>query len=148
MSALTTIFMRHGEKPNRGFPGPGLTSEGHDDGESLVIRGWQRAGAWAALFGAGLGGTDYPSPGAVYAADPKKGNDDRSKRPLETASPLTARLGLEPILRFGVGEEAALVADLIALSGVALVFWEHKAITASIIPGLLGDQPLPGVPLK
>jgi hypothetical protein len=37
----------------------------------LVIRGWQRAGAWSALFGAGLGGTDFPRPEVIYAADPR-----------------------------------------------------------------------------
>ena len=59
MSALTIYFIRHAEKPNGQWPGPGLTVEGTKDAKSLIIRGWQRAGAWATLFGAGLGQPDY-----------------------------------------------------------------------------------------
>ena len=70
MPALTLLIIRHAEKPGENWPGPGLTIEGTPDDKSLVIRGWQRAGAWAALFGAGLGGTDYPAPAAIYAANP------------------------------------------------------------------------------
>jgi hypothetical protein len=70
MSALTLMIIRHAEKPKEEWPGPGLTIEGSPDGKSLVIRGWQRAGGWSALFGAGLGGTDFPRPDVFYAADP------------------------------------------------------------------------------
>jgi hypothetical protein len=54
MKALTLFIIRHAEKPDVKQPalGPGLTDSGEDDTESLVIRGWQRAGAWASLFGA------------------------------------------------------------------------------------------------
>jgi hypothetical protein len=69
MSALTLMIIRHAEKPKEEWPGPGLTIEGSPDPKSLVIRGWQRAGAWSALFGAGLGGTDFPRPDVIYAAD-------------------------------------------------------------------------------
>ena len=148
MSALTIILVRHAEKPGGDFPGPGLTIDGEDSGKSLVVRGWQRAGAWAGLFGTGFGGAEYPRPTIVYAANPDAGGDDSSHRPLETATPLAARLGVEIVQRFGVGEEAGLVADIVRLTGVVVVFWEHKAITADIIPRLRGDQPLPGVPEK
>lgn len=70
MSALTILIIRHAEKPGENWPGPGLTEDGQKDKESLVIRGWQRVGAWAALFGAGLGGTQYPAPQVIYAANP------------------------------------------------------------------------------
>ena len=71
VSALTILIIRHAEKPGEAWPGPGLKPDGTPDKESLVIRGWQRAGSWAALFGAGLGGADYPQPAVIYAADPK-----------------------------------------------------------------------------
>ena len=43
--ALTILIIRHAEKPDEAWPGPGLTEQGENDTESLVIRGWQRAGA-------------------------------------------------------------------------------------------------------
>ena len=54
LSDLTMLIIRHAEKPLRDWPGPGLTAAGDQDDKSLVIRGWQRAGAWTALFGASL----------------------------------------------------------------------------------------------
>ena len=47
---------KHGEI----WPGPGLTREGKEDDRSLLIRGWERAGAWAALFGTLIGADVYP----------------------------------------------------------------------------------------
>jgi hypothetical protein len=70
MSSLTILIIRHAEKPDEDWPGPGFTDKGQEDSESLVIRGWQCAGAWTALFGAGLGGDDFPTPQVVYAATP------------------------------------------------------------------------------
>jgi hypothetical protein len=131
MDALTLLIIRHAEKPDGAFPGPGLTDQGDKDKESLVIRGWQRAGAWAALFGAGLGGSDYPAPGIVYAATPASG---QSQRPFETALPLSARLGPAPDVGFGKGQEAALMAEVLQQSGVVLISWEHKAVIADILP--------------
>ena len=137
--ALTLLIIRHAEKPDDAWPGPGLTTSGEADKESLVIRGWQRAGAWAALFGAGLGGADYPKPQAIYAATP--GSDDRlnhgpSRRPYETIVPLAARLGVNPNTQIAKGEEDKLAATLLALDGVALVAWEHEAIIGDLLPRL------------
>jgi hypothetical protein len=73
---LSILIIRHAEKPDwpevekPDWPGPGLKANGSTDPNSLVVRGWQRAGAWSALFGAGLGGLDYPQPETIYAADP------------------------------------------------------------------------------
>ena len=54
--------------------------------------------------------------------------------PAETVSALAARLGRKPVLTFAKGQEDALTAKLLTLSGVALLAWEHKAIIANIIP--------------
>lgn len=69
----TILIIHHAEKPNdpkAPWPGDGFTEQGGVDDKSLVIRGWQRAGSWAALFGTGLGGDDFPQPSAIYAAGP------------------------------------------------------------------------------
>jgi hypothetical protein len=159
MNALTLYIIRHAEKPDKTLPdlGPGLTHKGKEDPESLVIMGWQRAGAWTALFGAGLGGSDYAKAQAVYAANPdspkgdgaKDGStkDDKvSRRPYETVLSLAERVGLDkPNISFGKGQEQGLVDALLDLSGVVLVAWEHKAIISDILPKLpvknKGDLP-------
>jgi hypothetical protein len=149
MSALSVLIIRHAEKPGESWPGPGLTSDGSEDRTSLVIRGWQRAGSWAALFGAGFGGNDFPQPSAIYAADPNVADsDETSQRPFETITPLASRLNAAPIAKYGVGQEAELVAEISGLTGVVLLCWEHKAIGKAILPALAGSQILPGMPKK
>lgn len=132
MPSLTLLIIRHAEKPDGAWPGPGLTDSGAPDVDSLVIRGWQRAGSWAALFGARLGGTDYPAPAAIYAADPRP--PGVSKRPAETVSAVAARLNLQTNVTYAKGREKDLVKALLGLSGVVLVGWEHEAIVQSIVP--------------
>jgi hypothetical protein len=149
MSALTILIIRHAEKPGESWPGPGFKPDGTSDGKSLVIRGWQRAGAWSALFGGCLGGADFPQPTAIYAANPTStAGDDPSQRPFQTIKPLAARLTLTPIVKFSLGAEQDLVAEILGLAGVVLVSWEHKAIAKTILPAIAGAQALPGMPKK
>jgi hypothetical protein len=141
MKALTLFIIRHAEKPDKNQPalGPGLTDSGQVDKESLVIRGWERAGAWASLFGASLGGSDYPAPGVIFAATPgaSDGQDDGpSNRPAETISALAARLKLTADESIPKGKESKLVKKLNESEGVVLVCWEHKSIITGILPGL------------
>ena len=146
---LTLLIIRHAEKPDEAWPGPGLAPEGSPDKKSLAVRGWERAGSWSALLGAGLGGVDFPQPAVIYAADPRaETGDEPSQRPYETIRPLAARLGLKPITTYAVGQEPALAAELTALSGVVLVCWEHKAIVTTLLPALVGEQRIDGLPQK
>lgn len=153
MSALVVLIIRHAEKPHEAWPGPGLTIDGSPDEKSLVVRGWQRAGAWAALLGADLNPDEYPKPSVIYAARP--GDDQQapadkqpSKRSLETVRPLADRLQLSPIVKWGQEDGERLVSEVAGLTGVVLICWEHKLIGSSIVPALLGNQTLPGVPAK
>ncbi|WP_375780585.1 histidine phosphatase family protein [Bradyrhizobium sp. ma5] len=135
MDALTLFIIRHAEKPDDGWPRPGFTADGVSDTESLVLRGWQRAGAWAALFGTDLAKGDYARPDAIYAATPgTTPNRGPSSRPAETIVALAARLGATPNEDFGKGHEPALIKALLALNGVVLLCWEHKAIIADVLP--------------
>jgi hypothetical protein len=150
MSSLTIMLARHAEKPGGAFPGEGLTYEGKPDEKSLVVRGWQRAGAWAGLFSQGEARGDYPPPNVIYAAKPKAVSEGASfsHRPWETAVPVAKRLHLDPNTSYGVSQEADLIKEIVKLTGVVLVFWEHKAIVEEIVPALLKKQVLPGVPTK
>ena len=150
MTAVTLFIIRHAEKPDDKQPqlGPGLMENGTVDTESLVIRGWQRAGAWDSLFGAGLGGKDYPPPARIYAATPGTAgepNQGPSRRPAETIAPLAARLGLTADVSIAKGDEKPLVDKVLEHDGVVLVCWEHKAIVDTILPKLpvsnSGDLP-------
>lgn len=148
MGATTLFIIRHGEKPVPGDPSPGLTPSGSADPTCLTIRGWQRAGAWAALFGAAAG-EDYPMPTLVYASDPSRSPEDGppSQRPYQTVVPLSAKLGKGTQAHFAQGEEAALAADIAQREGVMLVAWEHKRIMSDLLPHLLHPG-LPGVPTR
>src|SRR5215471_14543951 len=137
MSALTILIIRHAEKPHESWPGPGLTDEGVPDKKSLVIRGWQRAGSWSALFGAGLCGLDYPRPALIFAANPDATTgEEPSQRSFETVTPLAFRLGLKINKTYAVGREADLVSDIVRQTGVVLVALEHKAIVEYILPDI------------
>jgi hypothetical protein len=111
MSNLTLFIIRHAEKPDEAWPGPGLTEDGQADNKSLVIRGWHRAGSWAVLFGGSY--RDFPAPGAIYAASPVSGaGEEVSQRPLQTVRPLAERLHLTPITHSGHGDENRVAADV------------------------------------
>jgi len=155
VSELAILIIRHAEKPGETWPGPGLTVDGAEDKKSLVLRGWQRAGAWAALFGGGRGGAEYPAPAKIYAAKPDKDDEAAdpstadhkpSQRPYETILPLAARLSLAPQADLAKGQEQSLAQKLLAETGVVVVCWEHKAIVGALLPALLAGQQVAGVP--
>jgi hypothetical protein len=151
----TILIIRHAEKPDwpdaqkPDWPGPGLKPDGSADPNSLVVRGWQRAGAWSALFGAGLGGKDYPQPETIYAADPdpKKTapNVEVGQRPYETIIPLAQRLNLTPQKQHHQDDVDGLAKDLVKSTGVVLVSWEHKRIVNFLLRAIVqyGHPSLP-----
>ena len=113
-----------------------LTAKGKKDQSSLVIRGWQRSGAWAALFASGASGADYPRPTVVYAVNPSKPSADDgslSQRPFDTIIPLCERLYIKPVTSFGVGDEDLLLQEVTQLTGVVLICWEHKKMAEAMV---------------
>jgi hypothetical protein len=94
-----------------------------------------------------LGGDDFPQPTTIYGMDPDatKGKDT-SRRPFETISPLAGRLSIKPITKYAMGDESDLVKEIIALTGVVLVCWEHKHIYQKILPAIAKDQDLHNMP--
>jgi hypothetical protein len=147
--SLSILIIRHAEKAGHKWPGPGLTPEGTEDEQSLVVRGWQRAGAWAALFAGEIRGADYARPSMIYAADPTATTgDEPSQRPFQTVIPVAERLNLRIVTDYAVGQELELASLVTSETGVVLISWEHNAITKALLPAIARDQPIKGMPGK
>jgi hypothetical protein len=53
---------------------------------------------------------------------------------------------LSPIVTYALGQESDLAAEIVGLTGVVLVCWEHKAIAGAILPAIVQGQALKGMP--
>lgn len=128
---MSTIFIiRHAEKPQGA--NQGVQESGAQDPESLIPQGWQRAGALATFFGSKDG---LLAPDRIYASAAEKQKlahhdtvGSKSNRPVETITPLAAKLAVKPITKYTVGEEADLVNEIARLNGTTLICWQHEAI--------------------
>jgi len=156
MAPNRIMFIRHGEKPVKGGDAVGVTSKGKEDPKSLIVQGWERAGALGRFFFPRPGGA-APSPlisqpGAVFACkhkdkkDESEGSEDSgSRRPEETVKPLVDLLqasGAEVTFNtdFFRDQEQQAVDAILATEGVVLVSWEHHAIPVMV---KLIDKALP-----
>ncbi|HEX9489176.1 MAG TPA: DUF938 domain-containing protein, partial [Stellaceae bacterium] len=107
---------RHGEKPGEG--------DAH-----LAPKGYQRAGALAALFDAKRNGGAYPAIDALFAAASTR----ESHRPVTTLKPLAGELGVAVDDSYTEKDHARLAAALLGRSydgKVALICWHHGQIPA------------------
>ncbi len=150
--ARVIYITRHAEKPGT-TAGPcsgvsskaeGVDVDGKPDEHSLLVCGWQRAGALATLFApqAGPPRSTVVTPdqlvAPLYTREQMAGY-----RTHETILPLSQLTRVEIEAPYAEGEEPALGAWLsAAASGVALVCWEHTAIPtiASAIPTFPGTR--------
>jgi hypothetical protein len=142
---MRTIFViRHAEKPVGTTKG--IDEHGHADKDSLIVHGWQRAGALAEFFGSKQG---LPAPDRIFASAAGKKSaraaktGSKSKRPMQTVTPLAAKLGQRIDRKYAKSEEAALVKAVTARDGKTLVCWQHEAIPkiAGLILGSLKGVP-------
>jgi hypothetical protein len=121
------MLIRHAERPSADKTIRGVDLTGHKDKESLTVRGWQRAGALVRFFVPLDDGFSHPAlarPRALYAC--KAGPAAPSLRPQNTLVPLSEILTDAPFnCDFYEGEEAALVREVIAGPGPALICWKH-----------------------
>ena len=137
------MLVRHGEKPVE--PPPyGVTEAGEQNGYSLCVRGWERAGALVAFF-AKPSHPAIATPDVIYASATTNDVaiepiDAKSLRPRETVTPLARRLGCPFRTQIPVGDETGLVSALQAETGCVLVAWEHKRIPL-IAAGFIEDPP-------
>jgi hypothetical protein len=141
--AQKIMVIRHGEKPRGSLPPYGVTTDGEQDVNSLLVTGWTRAGALAVLFAPSRGplqSTELAAPQHVFA-----GADDAgalSKRPFETVSVVAQKLSLTANTTYAVGQETQLAQAVIACEGVVLIGWEHKHIPL-IANAILGNPSAP-----
>jgi hypothetical protein len=145
------MIIRHGEKPpkNPGKKGPfDIKEDGEPgNGKSLIVQGWQRAGALNAFFApysSTPANSQISKPDYIYAASPNQ----ESQRPCETVTPLAGWLGYaQGSPQFNVdytigGGEAAMVGSVLALSGVVLICWEHDNIMPNIMGAINSKVPI------
>ena len=148
---MTTILLiRHAEKPDGEYQG--VNELGVNDAESLIPQGWQRAGALVVFF---AGQSGLPIPDQIYVSAPDKEKvaphvkiGSKSNRPIETVTPLAAKLNKTPIQTFSKGDEADLVDAIVKLDGTSLVCWQHESIPqiAELIMGSSAGIPSPWPP--
>jgi len=119
------MFVRHGEKPSDHGAPHGINHHGEHDNHSLSVRGWMRAGALAGLLAHVPLGTHprIAPPKRVLATKPSM--DAKSRREIDTASPIARRLDLNVDDNHGHGEEDALLSDILNDPRPTLVVWHH-----------------------
>jgi len=145
------MLIRHGEKPPKspGKDGPFDVQENGTPGggKSLIVQGWQRAGALNAFFApyhSKPSNPDIATPNYIYAANPNK----ESARPCESVTPLAAWLGYKQgspqfNVNFDIGGgEKDMVKSVMGLDGVVLICWEHDHIMPNIIDAIQHAVPI------
>jgi hypothetical protein len=139
MTPKRIMFIRHAEKPAVPSDGGGVQPDGSQDGESLTVRGWQRAGALVQFFA-----RPELKPGVIFASG--LGHGSKSKRPMQTVTPLADLLSETEAVALVTthlkDDLQPLMEDVLSRQGSVLVAWEHKLIPALV--GLLPNPP--GVP--
>ncbi|HSB10808.1 MAG TPA: hypothetical protein VLM38_15070 [Blastocatellia bacterium] len=136
------MLIRHAEKPPSNPPPHGVNINGDHDKESLIVQGWQRAGALVVLFAPSVGPFQNPqiaTPATIYASQIASGSS--SERPQETVTPLIDKLGgsVTTNFTFPKGKEKDVAKSAMACSGVVLICWEHQDIPD--IAKTLSDKP-------
>jgi len=130
----TITILRHAEKPDQTdthHPLYGVNESGQAQTESLIPRGWQRAGALAAMFSAASVPSPFVRPTMLFApAYP----DGLMHRPGETLAPLARKLNLQVQIPVSKGQEEALVSNFLLKQARQdlLVCWEHHHIPAIV----------------
>ena len=139
--ATKIMVIRHAEKPaDDGSDPRAVTIDGKGDPESLIVQGWQRAGALAVLFAPARGplqSAELATPKVIFATDAAK--TSKSERPQETITPLAAKLSITPDTSFDKGKEKGLVDSALSQDGVVLICWQHEEIP-KIANHILGND--------
>lgn len=143
MKTKKIIIIRHGEKPSDKLYPRGIDASGIKDEESLIVKGWQRAGALAVLFDPPNGvvlNDKIAKPSHMFA--PGLGKHSPSKRSEQVISVIAEKLGVKINTSCLKGEEEKVAKKAMKCGDVALIAWEHNAIH-DIVNAILGDESAP-----
>jgi len=106
MTASKIMVIRHAEKPGDAGTVFGVSAEGNQNPEALIVRGWQRAGALATFFAPQDGhfrGERIETPDVVFAG--RVAHHGKSLSPQYTVGPLAEPIGQERLrLNFSEGD--------------------------------------------
>jgi len=125
--ARKIMIIRHAEKPNGYYKG--ISEKGLVEPESLIVRGWQRAGALSGLFNPknkALKKSKLSVPEFLYASP--AGNHSKSKRPVQTIKALSKLLKVPIIKKFGRDDYKAMTRHALRRNGTVLICWQHEHI--------------------
>lgn len=137
MSTTKIMLIRHAEKPTGEIEG--VSPDGSNNAEDLIVQGWQRAGALNGLFAPSAGQPCRPGlavPQHLFASG--IGKHSNSLRPQHTITPLSQKLGIAIDTQYLKGAETQLASALAEAGGIVLAAWEHQdipTIAAAIFPG-------------
>jgi hypothetical protein len=140
MPATKIMLIRHAEKPSDDGKVQGVTADGADNPEELIVRGWQRSGALARFFAPRDGKFVDPrlaQPKTIFASG--VGKHSKSLRPQHTVLELATLLKITLDLKFPKGDETDLAKAAVAATGPVLIGWEHEAIPA-IVNAIVGNS--------
>ena len=137
--AAKIMLIRHGEKPPPSNPPHGISHVGERDKECLTVRGWQRAGALAALFAPpnGLQIPNLAKPHFLFASKPLKRGG--SQRALQTLTPLAEKLGMRVNIKYPRDRFEEMLEEVYASDGVVLISWQHDYLPL-IANDILGNR--------
>jgi broad specificity phosphatase PhoE len=152
-STTKVMLIRHAEKPTS--TESGINIDGDPDSSSLIPQGWQRAGALNGLFTSAIG--PLPTPHFLFAPNvfssdaPAKtkasASSGTSRRPYETITPLSLKLGItinaipgsSKPAQYAKGDYPAMLTVALACQGIVLISWEHGEIP-NIANHILGNK--------
>jgi hypothetical protein len=138
--ATKIMVIRHAEKPANDPPPYGVTLKGEREKESLIVLGWQRAGALVGFFAPTNDSFQDPllaKPQFLYASKDIKRNG--SRRPIETITPLAEKLAIRINSNFAKDEAKEMVEEAFLCAGVVLICWQHDFIP-KIASYILGNK--------
>ncbi len=134
--ARKVMLIRHAEKPIApkspgDVPPYGLLETGQPSEHGLTVKGWQRAGALAVLFGregAAFRSPQLATPDVIFASAVHP--QSRSRRMQQTIAPLREKLAPDVAinLEYGKGDEEQMIAAAMQSEGHVLICWSHLTI--------------------